>query len=147
MYTFKWSSGINSQVYNDSISVRHEVFIKEQNISESTELDGVDNERVHLVCYDETSRPIGTARVYFVRPNQLKIQRVAVLKEARLKHIGLKLLNEIEAYAKKHHANKLVLSAQDSVLSFYKKAGFILDDTPGYMDAGIPHHDMYKILN
>jgi len=88
-------------------------------------------------------KPVGTARWRMASDNLAKIERVAVLEDARGHSIGKKLtqaaIDEIKATS---HAELIKVGAQDYIMPLYEKLGFIAIGD-GYMDGGnIPHHDM-----
>lgn len=146
MLLFKWFKGDQDSHFDDALSIRTKVFVEEQLVDPSLEIDGEDAFKYHVVAYDD-KLPVATARVYFL-PNQthVKVQRVAVLKSRRGQHIGAQLMSEVESWAQQHGATHLVLSAQDTAMAFYEKIGFGIMNPVGYMDAGIPHHDMGKAI-
>lgn len=146
MLVFEWFEGDQHPLFKDAVKIRTEVFVKEQHVNESLELDGEDSHKWHVIAYSD-QQPIATARVYFLpEETKLKVQRVAVLKADRGQRIGARLMYEIENWARLHHASHLVLSAQDTAIPFYEKLSFDVVNPLGYLDAGIPHHDMEKTL-
>lgn len=59
---FKWATGTNNQVYQDALSIRRKVFIEEQHVDETIEIDGTDNTKHHVVGYLDNI-PQATARI------------------------------------------------------------------------------------
>ena len=148
MLDFEWFEGDRHPFFKDAVKIRTEVFVKEQLVDEPLELDGEESYKWHVIAY-ENQQPVATARVYFLPDDEnskLKVQRVAVLKANRGEQVGARLMYEIEKWAKIHHATHLVLSAQDTAIPFYEKIAFNVVNPLGYLDAGIPHHDMEKTL-
>ena len=146
---FNWVIDGDSSQLRDAFNIRKEVFINEQNVDPGLELDGQDQQMIHIIGYLDT-QAVSTARIYLKENNSIaKIQRVAVLKEQRGNHIGLKMMQEIERWATNdsNTVQQLVLSAQDTAIPFYEKLGFIITTDEGYLDANIPHHDMAKSLS
>lgn len=140
---FKTTTYTDSKVYKDALAIRKKVFIEEQSVDEALEIDELEDKSTHIVGYKGTI-PCCTARLYLKDSSHLKIQRVAVLKEYRLKGVGKCLLEEIENLAQNlSSVRHLVLDSQDHAIPFYEKAGFIIIGD-GFMDAGIPHHHMQK---
>ena len=125
-------------------ALRRTVFIEEQNVPEADEVDGRDAGAVHLLATVD-GRPVGTARL-LVSGDSGKIGRVCVLAEMRGKGIGALL---IEAAVREFAANpaigKVKLSAQINALPFYVRLGFVAEGDE-YLDAGIVHRDMYRML-
>jgi len=83
-------------------------------------------------------------------PANPHIGRVAVLASARGTGAGRKAMEFLEAAAlARHGANGAVrveLSAQDHAMPFYEKLGYTAHGA-GYLDEGIPHHDVFKDLD
>jgi len=70
--------------------LRRIVFIDEQGVSEADEVDGLDDQAIHLLAWDG-DRPVGTARM-LVQGTTGKIGRVCVLAEARGAGLGAALI-------------------------------------------------------
>lgn len=138
-----WTSSTQSSIYEDALMIRTVVFIHEQKVPLELEVDELEEKCHHLVIYDN-NHPLATARLY-VMDNEAKVQRVAVLKEARGKHIGFQIMQAVEEKAKALHLNKLTLGAQNHAIPFYEKLGYAVCSKE-YDEANIKHHDMMKIL-
>lgn len=142
---FHWTNELNSKTYEDALKLRKRVFIHEQHVPPHLEVDELESKTIHVVGYKDQF-PIATARIYEKYPHVYKVQRVAVLKDNRKMGAGKQLMEEIYRYAKEADAKKLILDAQDHAISFYKKIGYIVEGE-GFLDAGIPHHSMYKNID
>ncbi len=125
-----------------AFAVRRAVFIKEQQIAEGEEYDGLDCECLQYVARND-SQVIGTARVRFLSPEQAKIERMAVLKAYRRKGVGAGILTLIESELKEHKVVKAVLHAQMIAEPFYLACGFTPTGSTFY-EAGIEHIKMWK---
>ena len=119
-------------------SIRHEVFILEQNVPEDLEWDGVDCDCIHVIARDQAGRPIGTGRLL---PDG-HIGRLAVLKPWRNKGVGAEILKLLVSFAIGRKYQNIVLHAQTNAVGFYLKYDFISDGDK-FMEAGIPHQKMY----
>ncbi|GEK89215.1 GNAT family N-acetyltransferase [Alkalibacterium putridalgicola] len=140
---FKTTTDILSEVYRDSIAIRAEVFIEEQKVDPSLEIDELEDQTLHIVGYED-DKPVCTARLLKKADNSVKVQRVAVLSPYRKRGMGRLLLKHIEKIAKEQlHGSSLILDSQDHAISFYEKEGFTVHGE-GFLDAGIPHHFMQK---
>lgn len=145
---YKWIIDGDMDQIRDAIQIRRKVFIEEQAVSPELELDGLDQQLIHVIAYDN-QQAAATARIFLKEDNTIaKIQRVAVLKDYRGQHIGYQLMKEIERWAKesRYPIKQLILSAQDSAIPFYNTLGFEVTNPEGYLDANIPHHDMGMTL-
>ena len=127
-----------------AFEVRKQVFVEEQGISEDLEIDGHEEEALHIVVKDG-ERVIGTARVLFLATNQVKLERMAILKTFRRKGIGRRLIYHLSEDLSKKQVVQVVLHAQYSVVAFYKSCGFEESGSP-FWEAGIKHIKMQKKL-
>ncbi len=128
---------------NQLRKLRHDVFVKEQHVSEKEEWDNNDETAIHFLCLDNPSfgnieEPIATARLL---PSG-QIGRMAVAKNYRNSGLGKKILNTVLSCdeAKKHKT--LFLHAQLSAIPFYEKLGFTIKNDIEFEDAGIMHKTM-----
>ncbi|MCC5895129.1 MAG: GNAT family N-acetyltransferase [Alkalibacterium sp.] len=143
---FKMTTDTSTTTYKDSLSIRKIVFIEEQHVDETLEIDELEEKTLHIVGYLEGS-PACTARLYKKDVSSTKVQRVAVLKEYRHKGIGHLLLKEIERIAQtEQNSDRLVLDSQDHAIPFYEKYGYQVEGE-GFLDANIPHHFMQKEID
>jgi predicted GNAT family N-acyltransferase len=121
-------------------AIRTTVFIQEQNVPESMEWDELDRISIHFLAWME-DKPIACVRLI---PDG-HIGRMAVLPRWRNQGIGMQLLKACEQEARQRNVTRLLLSAQVQAIPFYEKADYVLISET-YMDAGIPHRDMQKLL-
>ena len=144
MHQIKTATTINSQVYQDGLMIRTDVFVKEQNIDPKMEIDDREDQCTYVVLYvDQT--PAAVARYFETSDNGLHIQRVAVLKNFRKKGLATEILNYISEQAQNNHYSYLILGAQDHANKFYQQLGYQTVG-PQYEEVGIKHHDMKKML-
>lgn len=137
---FKHTHDLHSQVYQDALSVRQAVFIEEQQIDPQLEIDENEAQTIHFVGYHHGT-PVVTARL-LPEPGGFHVQRVATLKAYRHQQRASALFKALITYTREHHQHYLILGAQDHALGFYQQLGFRQTDRPGFLDAGIPHHEM-----
>lgn len=127
-------------------AVRYQVFCVEQQVDKSIEFDGLDDECRHYLARLE-GVPVGAARVRSLDGGDVKIERVAVLKDRRGLGIGWTLMRrviaDLEAAPDGKAAPRIVLNAQCHAESFYAALGFV---TRGdvFDEAGIPHVHMVR---
>ncbi len=122
--------------------IRTTVFVEEQNVPPELELDELEDVCVHFLAR-VNDIPMGTARL--LDKGYAKVQRVAVLKDARGTGIGSDLMLAILDYAKANGFTESRLDAQTSAITFYEKLGYAATG-PEFDDAGIPHRLMIKQL-
>ena len=121
----------------DLTSVRRAVFIEEQNVPESVEIDGRDPDHIHILASDKKGLPVGTARM----DRKGKIGRMAVLHDYRRRGIGRKMIQALMNYGRKNKITDFHLSAQITAIGFYKKMGFEPFGKE-FIEAGITHINM-----
>ncbi|MTE01798.1 GNAT family N-acetyltransferase [Paracoccus sp. YIM 132242] len=126
------------------LALRRTVFIHEQGVPEDREIDGLDNEAIHLLATRD-GQPIGSARI-LLSGNTGKIGRVCVLPAARGAGLGAALIRAaLDVLRVQPGITRAKLGAQTHALGFYEKLGFVAYG-PVYDDAGIPHRDMTREL-
>ncbi len=128
------------EAQNDAYCVRESVFIQEQGVPASLELDEFDPHALHALAY-QASKCIGTGRLVKSTPSEGHIGRMAVLKAHRGKGFGKLLLLALIGQAGQQGLTQLTLHAQLTAISFYEPFGFEAVGEP-YDEAGIPHRDM-----
>ena len=124
------------------LALRRLVFINEQGVSEADEVDGLDDQAIHLIAFIDDV-PAGTARI-LVNSDVAKIGRVCVLKPYRGTGLGQALIRACLS-AVEDKAKTAKLGAQLHALGFYAALGFAAVG-PVYDDAGIDHRDMIRAL-
>lgn len=126
--------------FEDCFRIRLEVFVTEQNVPLEEERDEYDVNALHFLARMDGAA-IGTARVVLKDGGAVaKIGRVAVLKSARGRGVGAKLIRHIEAAI---GAAQFLLDAQSHALLFYEGLGYAIYGE-AFMEAGIPHRHMQK---
>lgn len=137
----KWIDVKNPEELEDAFYVRREVFIKEQKVPESEELDEADLSSQHVVVY-AADRPVATGRLFNDGKTWL-IGRISVLKECRGKQIGKLVVEKLLEKAAEMGAGAVHIHAQTHAVSFYEMFGFIAYGEP-FLEANIEHISMVK---
>jgi len=121
------------------IELRRLVFIEEQNVPESLEIDGLDPDCLHAKATAD-GLTVGTGRLL---PDG-HIGRMCVHPDYRQRGIGTLLLKNLVDQALSAGYSPIGLNAQCDAIAFYEKNQFVIDSAV-FMDAGIPHKRMiYK---
>jgi len=144
--------------------IRHTVFVEEQGVDPELERDGLDDQAAHCVLRENGSA-VGCARIRRqtrdmkadqkigleterktdkTREQPLfcwKIERLAVLPEARNRGYGKLIMEWIIRQARSEGIDGLTMHAQHQLIDFYAKLGF---RTSGdyFLEAGIRHISM-----
>jgi len=124
---------------DELIELRTRIFVEEQKVPASLEMDGRDAESAHVKALIDDVM-IGTGRLL---PNGF-IGRMCVLREYRNRGIGTMILKNLVQQAADRGHQKVSLNSQSKVISFYQKFGFTIDSEE-FTEAGILHRRM--ILN
>ncbi|EIT84639.1 GNAT family acetyltransferase [Fictibacillus macauensis ZFHKF-1] len=132
--------------YLDALAVRKQVFVKEQGVDETLEIDDREAESRHFVLYTNTNQPFGAARLRPIEDGG-KVERVCIIKEARGLGYGEQLMQAMEEEGRRMHLSSLTLYAQVQAEGFYKKLGYLTLSTEPFLDAGIWHVSMRKTLD
>jgi predicted GNAT family N-acyltransferase len=125
----------------DAFAVRIAVFVDEQGIPRSEELDEADAAAVHCVAYRE-GRAVGAGRLVEM-DGFAKIGRMAVLATHRGHGIGRVVLDVLEREGARRGVREFRLSAQLRAAPFYERAGYTREGEV-YDEVGIPHIAMSK---
>ena len=124
-------------------AIRTAVFVDEQGVPLDEELDEHEALATHLLARID-GRPVGTLRWRVVPPGVAKIERVAVLREARGSGLGRVLVEEALRQAAAAGIPSAVLNAQISACDFYRRLGFVVVGEP-FHEAGIAHVHMQLV--
>ena len=141
----KYTRDTMSQIYLDALHIRNEVFVHEQQVPLELEIDEYEALAIHFVLYDEHDHALATLRLLPLENSQMKLQRMAVIKEARHKHLGQQLIQFAEDFCREQHVTSITLGGQESAIAFYQKLGYQVEGER-FMDAGIPHFTLTKKL-
>lgn len=124
------------ELYEQCLDIRKRVFVEEQNVPLDREIDEHEDFATHILLRDDT--PLGTVRYRPLSKETVKVERMAVMPEARGLKLGRKLMDFVHEHAKHYGYEKARLGAQTHATSFYEKLGYkIVSDE--FEDAGIPH--------
>lgn len=123
--------------------IRKLVFQKEQGIKAALDFDGLDEMSEHLIaCMNEEY--LGTARIRYLQETA-KIERLAVLPQARRKGIGKRIVEEALLIIQSKNISEVVIHAQNHLKLLYQQLGFVpVGDI--FEEAGILHVKMKQIF-
>ena len=128
---------LDPTLLEQAFAIRRQVFCIEQKVSEEIEMDEFDSIATHILAYID-GKAVGTARWRFTEDG-VKMERFAVLKEYRGKSVGVALVNY--TLDKIIGSDFIFLNAQESVIKFYEKFGFVAVGNRFY-EADIAHRKM-----
>lgn len=140
---------------NAAVSVRHQVFVLEQEVPVVLEVDARDYlpTTKHVVGYalteDGEELPVAAGRLLEIPTEAGRafwIGRVAVHKDGRGTGLGKRVMDTLVALARGDlgpgESAPVFLDAQVSAIGFYARLGFRPTDDPVFMEAGMPHQRM-----
>lgn len=126
------------------LAIRRVVFIEEQAVAEEIEMDGLEDEAIHVLLRCN-GVPTGCARI-MVKGATGKIGRVAVLAAHRGEGLGRVIMEECARVLRGlPGVNDARLGAQTHALGFYEGLGYRVCG-PEYIEADIPHRPMVMAL-
>jgi predicted GNAT family N-acyltransferase len=128
----------------DHFALRRTIFIDEQGVEKSLEMDSLDDHATLIVLYVE-NKAIGCAR-YRVLDDKVKVERVGILKEYRRQGLGEHIMSFVEEQIKEYTKAKwITLNAQLTAKDFYLRLGYSPIGNI-FMEANIEHQKMIKEL-
>ncbi|VEP18375.1 GCN5-related N-acetyltransferase [Hyella patelloides LEGE 07179] len=159
--------------YSEAISaikaIRVKVFQEEQGVAEDLEFDGLDETAIQLLAYLDR-KPVGTARIRYLKEQTVntgalkdtashmeyaslpeefplvKIERLAVLSEARGNGVGKKLMETALKIAASKNYKIAIVHAQEYIKQLYQQLGFEQIGA-SFKEAGIVHVKMIKTIS
>jgi predicted GNAT family N-acyltransferase len=132
------------QERQQALALRYQVFCVEQGVPVSDELDGRDDDGLHLVGVDPHGRVVATCRLLFTG-DAVQFSRLAVDESHRRQGIASRLLDAADREARAGGARRLVLHAQTYAKSLYLEHGY-RERGSLFWEAGIEHVAMEKTL-
>jgi predicted GNAT family N-acyltransferase len=120
-----------------AFAIRRRVSVDEQGVPARLEFDELDREVLHLLAILD-GEAVGTLRLRSPGDGLVKIERVAVLAQARGRGIGEALITEALRLALQAGAGEVILHAQVRIRSFYEKLGFQASGA-AFIEDGIRH--------
>ncbi len=139
-------------IWPEASALRQRVFVEEQGVPFVLEVDARDfsPETTHLVALDDAGAVQGVARLLHTGENEYYVGRVVVDASVRGRGIGLAIIEEaaqrVRAALPEGGCARLRLDAQVQAIDFYASCGYELTDESEFLDAGIPHRAMSKIV-
>lgn len=122
-------------------AIRTAVFMREQEVPEELEWDGLDETSRHALALSHKGDAIGCGRMLANR----HIGRIAVLPEWRKRKVGTAIMEALLDYARAHGYQQVDLDAQTYAVPFYHTFGFV-EQGEVFLDAGLPHIKMFLKL-
>jgi len=129
----------NDDLLRIAFAIRQKVFVEEQNVDPLLEYDEFEKSSRHFLAFVD-DMPAGTAR-WRQTKNGIKLERFAVMQEFRGVGVGSALLRKVLDDIAELKDKVIYLHAQNQVIPFYEKYGFIIKGDE-FEEANILHHKM-----
>ncbi len=117
--------------------IRETVFMREQNVPEELEWDGMDHDCRHALALSLSGEAIGCGRIL---PDG-HIGRIAVLPQWRKQKVGTAIMEALLDEARSRGFKQVDVDAQVQAIPFYHIFGFA-EQGEEFIDAGMPHRKM-----
>lgn len=135
-YSIRWVTG--EQDIRGARAVREEVFVREQGVPLSEELDSLDEHAEHLVALSDLDGAVVATLRLIVGAEEGKVSRVAVARPWRRRGIASQMLALASVRARARGVRRLVLAAQLEAVALYEQAGYAVESEV-FQEAGIAH--------
>ena len=145
MNNILFKSPSSSEEFKEYDLFRWEILRKPLGKSIKSLKDEYEDSSYHLIGVID-NKIIACGRLHFNSDNEAQIRYMAIDENFQRKGIGVKIIELLEAEAKKKQINKIVLNARNHVIKFYAKSGYRAVRKYEGSDTGIPHTTMEKIL-
>lgn len=129
-----------SKDYAAALRIRREVFILEQKVPETIEIDEFESSSRHFLTV-VGSGPVATGRLR-VKDSYIKFERIAALQKVRGQGVGRHLMGAMLAFAQENYPQlQPYMHSQLDAVGFYEKLGW-KPIGEIFFEAGIPHKKM-----
>jgi predicted GNAT family N-acyltransferase len=128
-----------STLCNAAFQLRKDVFVHEQGVPQSEEIDVDDFTASHLIAIS-AGEVVGVLRLV-KKDEHIKIGRVAVRATARRRGIAKRLMLHAMESARTEGHKRFYLAAQLDKIDFYTRLGFTAFGEE-FLDGGMPHRAM-----
>ena len=145
MNNILFKSPSSSEEFKEYDLFRWEILRKPLGKSIESLKDEYEDSSYHLIGVID-NKIIACGRLHFNSDNEAQIRYMAIDENFQRKGIGVKIIELLEAEAKKKQINKIVLNARNHVIKFYAKSGYRAVRKYEGSDTGIPHTTMEKLL-
>jgi YbgC/YbaW family acyl-CoA thioester hydrolase len=134
-----------SEFQSQVTPLRMRVFVAEQGVHESLEIDEQDPLSLHVALMNSLGHCVATARLLPAIEGTSRIGRMAVERQLRGTGLGSQVLQALIQKSRERGDRSVVLHAQLSAQGFYAKAGFSPNGEQ-FEEAGIAHIEMKLAL-
>ncbi len=141
---FQVTTPSSSQDWQEYYHLRWQVLREPWHQPRGSEQDNLEQESEHRFIKNKSGEVLGVARLHFNTQQQAQVRYMAVAETQRNKHLGSRLLNELELLAWEQEADELVLFARERAVNFYQQHGYELKEKAHLAYGDIQHFRMVK---
>ncbi|WP_440054436.1 YiiD C-terminal domain-containing protein [Pseudoalteromonas sp. T1lg65] len=141
---FEVSSPQSSEEWQAYYQLRWQVLRAPWDQPRGSEQDDLEQESEHRYIKDNEGNVLAVARLHFNNHKQAQVRYMAVDEAHRGKHLGSRLLHELEKLAWSQQAEELVLFARERALAFYERHGYAVIEKAHLAYDDIQHWKMVK---
>ncbi|KAI9227875.1 MAG: acyl-CoA N-acyltransferase [Piptocephalis tieghemiana] len=135
----------NTKEMKEAWKVREAVFVKEQNFSQKSELDGLDDLADHWIATCKTHGAVGTIRLLSYKEGVGKFGRLSVLDSHRGTGVAKALMQAMhEAVYDQAQYHTIICHAQLDKVAFYQSIGYQLLPGEAFYEGHVLHRKMMK---
>ncbi|MFI5219998.1 MAG: GNAT family N-acetyltransferase [Bacteroidia bacterium] len=126
--------------------LRWQVLRKPWEQPKGSERDELDATSTHAFLKNKLGEVIAIGRLHFNSETEGQIRFMAVSEKYRGNNYGVGILKYLEEKAKANGAEKIILEARSTAVSFYKRNGYELLKKSFVLFDAIQHYRMQKLL-
>ena len=115
------------------------------NEPEGSEKDDDEDDSFHVIAKDN-AQIVGVARLQNISPQQAQVRYMAVSEDYQGRGAGRKIMQHIEAHARKNGIREIFLHAREPAVPFYEKLGYQHVEKSYLLFGCIQHYKMNKVL-
>lgn len=142
---------LKSEEMEKAFALREEVFVDEQKVPLEYEVDDRDSleDTIHVGVF-EGDELLATARIMNINKDIVYFGRACVKKSCRGKGVGkflfISMEETVKKFKKENKKKTIRFSAQYHAMTFYEMLGYTKDNDDIFVEVGIEHISMSKIV-
>ena len=142
---------LKSEEMEKAFALREEVFVDEQKVPLEYEVDDRDSleDTIHVGVF-EWDQLLATARIMNINKDIVYFGRACVKKSCRGKGVGkflfISMEETVKKFKKENEKKTIRFSAQYHAMTFYEMLGYTKDNDDIFVEVGIEHISMSKIV-
>lgn len=132
--------------YDEELKLRYDILRKPLGLEFTEEQIAEEYDQKHFVIRKNSGEIVGCLVLKIIDQHTIKMRQVAVQEECQRLGVGKLLVQGAEQWSMQFKFNKLTLHARDIAVPFYLKLGYQKVGSE-FVEVGIPHWEMEKLLN